>query len=109
MDSDSLNDPCFMRDQYLELLWAAQRVEDRRLTEMILGRLKAIAYEMTVAPAPACEVIPFPSLIVHASRTSQLGEYIDPLWPRQPLHHLMSMLCGYCGSVFFFALYGLGA
>ena len=38
---DPINrDYCGTRDQYLELLWTAQKVEDRRLTELILRRLK---------------------------------------------------------------------
>jgi hypothetical protein len=63
---DTHPDYHFMRDQYLELLWTAQRIEDRRLTELILKRLKDTALEMTVTPVPACEIIPFPGIIVHS-------------------------------------------
>ncbi|BBO71465.1 hypothetical protein DSCA_53950 [Desulfosarcina alkanivorans] len=97
----------FMRDQYLELLWAAQRVEDRRLTELILRRLKDTALEMTVAPEPACEIIPFPSIIVHPVGCADGYDDVRLLWPRQPLRHLLSMVCGYCGVVLFFGFFGL--
>jgi hypothetical protein len=97
------------RDQYLELLWAAQRVEDRRLTELILQRLKDTAIEMTVAPAPVCEIIPFPCIIIHPNGTEMVSDITHPLWPRQPLHHLLSILCGYFIIVIFFALFGLNA
>ena len=97
-----------MRDQYLELLWTAQKVEDRRLTELILQRLKDTAIEMTVAPSPACEVIPFPCIYVHPAVPSD-SEYCHQPWPRQPLHHLVSILCGYCAVVLFFAFFGLTA
>ena len=95
-----------MRDQYLELLWAAQKVEDRRLTELILQRLKDMALEMTVHPTPACEIIPFPSIIVQPIGTTIEREPAHP-WPRQPLRHLLSFICGYCAVVLFFALFGL--
>jgi hypothetical protein len=95
------------RDQYLELLWAAQKVEDRRLTELILQRLKDTAIEMTVAPSPACEIIPFPCIIGHFSGTEVRIDTNPPLWPRQPLHHLLSILCGYSMVVLFFAFFGL--
>ncbi len=102
---DKFQDYHFMRDQYLELLWAAQKVEDRRLTELVLQRLKDTAIEMTVAPAPACEVIPFPSIIVHTTGCDD----IRLLWPRQPLRHLLSMICGYTVVVIFFGLFGITA
>ena len=94
------------RDQYLELLWAAQKVEDRRLTELILLRLKDMAIEMAVSPTPACEVIPFPSIIVQPLGLDSETDPIHP-WPRQPLRHLLSFVCGYCAVVLFFGLFGL--
>lgn len=97
------------RDQYLELLWAAQKMEDRRLTELILQRLKDAAMEMTVAPRPACEIIPFPCIIGYPSVPSLEAETFRPLWPRQPLHHLLSILCGYFVIVLFFAIFGIPA
>jgi len=97
----------FMRDQYLELLWAAQRVEDRRLTELVLNRLRETAKEMTVAPAPACEIIPFPSMIVPHTGCADGPDDIRLIWPRQPLRHLLSMIGGYCAVVLFFALFGI--
>ena len=107
-DKNNQDDHC-MRDQYLELLWAAQKVEDRRLTELILQRLKDTALEMTVTPAPACEIIPFPNIIVHTSGCEDRYDDIRLLWPRQPLRHLLSMICGYCGVVLFFAAFGINA
>ena len=98
-----------MRDQYLELLWAAQKVEDCRLTEMILQRLKDMAIEMTVAPSPACEIIPFPSIIGCPCGCSPHDTPNHLLWPRQPLCHLLSILCGYCIIVLFFAFFGVNA
>ena len=94
------------RDQYLELLWAAQKVEDRRLTELILLRLKDMAIEMAVSPTPACEIIPFPSIIVQPLGPDAEPDHIHP-WPRQPLRHLVSIICGYCMVVLFFGLFGL--
>lgn len=94
------------RDQYLELLWAAQKVEDCRLTELILLRLKDMAIEMAVSPSPACEVIPFPSIIVQPLGPEPEPDYTHP-WPRQPLRHLLSIICGYCAVVLFFGLFGL--
>lgn len=108
MDEKSQDYHC-MQDHYLELLWAAQKVEDRRLTELILRRLKDTALEMTVAPAPACEIIPFPSLNVHTAGCDDGYDDIRLLWPRQPLRHLLSMICGYCAVVFFFGLFGITA
>ncbi len=95
-----------MRDQYLELLWVAQKVEDRRLTELILLRLKDMAIEMAVSPSPACEIIPFPSIIVQPLGSISEQDHVHP-WPRQPLRHLVSILCGYCMAVLFFGLFGL--
>ena len=95
-----------MRDQYLELLWAAQKVEDRRLTELVLKRLKDMAIEIAVHPSPACEIIPFPSIIVQPLGLSSEADHIHP-WPRQPLRHLLSVVCGYCAVVIFFGLFGL--
>jgi len=105
MDPVNRGDYC-MRDQYLELLWAAQKVEDRRLTELILLRLKDMAIEMAVSPSPACEIIPFPSIIVQPLGTCPEPDLIHP-WPRQPLRHLLSIICGYCAVVLFFGLFGL--
>lgn len=98
-----------MRDQYLELLWAAQKVEDRRLTELILLRLKDMAVEMAIAPSPACEIIPFPSIIVQPSgfHGSVSEQDCSHPWPRQPLRHLLSIVCGYCAVVLFFAMFGI--
>lgn len=104
---DTHPDYHFMRDQYLELLWTAQRVEDRRLTELILKRLKDTALEMTVTPVPACEIIPFPGIIVHSDGGADGYDDIRLLWPRQPLRHLLSMIGGYCAVVLFFGLFGI--
>jgi hypothetical protein len=95
-----------VRDQYLELLWTAQKVEDRRLTELILLRLKDMAIEMAVSPTPACEIIPFPSIIVQPMGSGGESYHTHP-WPRQPLRHLLSVVCGYCAVVLFFGLFGL--
>lgn len=95
-----------MRDQYLELLWAAQKVEDCRLTELILLRLKDMAIEMAISPAPACEIIPFPSIIAQPLGPDSEQGHIHP-WPRQPLQHLLSFIGGYCAVVLFFGLFGL--
>lgn len=104
MDDNNRDYHC-MRDHYLELLWAAQKVEDRRLTELILRRLKDTALEMTTAPAPACEIIPFPHRIVYADGYDE----IRLIWPRQPLRHLLSMICGYAAVVLFFGVFGITA
>lgn len=107
--NDTHQDHSFMRDQYLEPLWTAQKVEDRRLTELILQRLKDTAIEMTVAPTPACEVIPFPCIFVHSSIPSPDSDFAHPLWPRQPLRQLISIIGGYCVVVLFFTFFGLTA
>ena len=98
-----------MRDHYLELLWAAQKVEDRRLTELVLRRLKDTALELTAAPAQACEIIPFPSIIVHSNACADGFDDIRLIWPRQPLRHLLSMICGYWAAVLFFGIFGIPA
>lgn len=105
MDSNNQDYHC-MRDHYLELLWAAQKVEDRRLTELVLRRLKDTALEMTAAPAPACEIIPFPCTIVYTPGYADQDDDIGLIWPRQPLRHLLSMICGYTAVVLFFGLFG---
>jgi len=107
--SDNNQDYHCMRDHYLELLWAAQKVEDCRLTELILRRLKDTALEMTVAPAPACEIIPFPSTIVYTSGCADRHDDIRLIWPREPLRHLLSMICGYAVVVLFFGFFGITA
>jgi len=102
--------PCddTMRDHYLELLWSSQKVADRRLTELILQRLKDTAVEMTIAPVPACKIIPFPSIVAQPESTPHQGyEDIQLLWPRKPLRHLLSMACGYWAVVLFFGVFGL--
>lgn len=104
---DQCNSDDTMRDHYLELLWSAQKVEDRRLTELILQRLKDTAVEMTIAPVPACEIIPFPGIIVQPENPSERHDEIQLLWPRKPLHHLLSMACGYLVVVLFFGFFGL--
>jgi hypothetical protein len=106
---DNNQDYHCMRDHYLELLWAAQKVEDCRLTELILRRLKDTALEMTVAPAPACEIIPFPSTIVYSSGFVEGHDDIRLIWPREPLRHLLSMICGYAAVVIFFGFFGITA
>jgi hypothetical protein len=96
------------RDQYLELLWAAQKVEDRRLTELILARLKDMAIEMAINPTPACEIIPFPSIIVQPIGPSDEQDHGHP-WPREPLRHLLSIVCCYCAVVLFFGFFGISS
>ena len=108
MDDNNRDYHC-MRDHYLELLWAAQKVEDRRLTELILRRLTDTALEMTVAPASTCEIIPFPSTIVCATGCADGYDEIRLIWPRQPLRHLLSITCGYAAVVVFFGVFGLTA
>lgn len=95
-----------MRDQYLEILWTAQKVEDRRLTELILRRLKDMAYEMAISPAPACEIIPFPNIVAQPLGPASEDDLAHP-WPKQPLRHLLSFACGYFVVVLFFGLFGL--
>ena len=97
----------FLHDQYLELLWKAQKVEDHRLAELILRRLKGVAMEMTVAPVSACEVIPFPGMSICTNVPYPEPEPVRLLWPQQPLRHLLSMLLGYCTVVLFFGFFGL--
>lgn len=92
-----------MRDLYLELLWAAQKVEDQRLTELILRRLKDTAMDLAPAPASTCDVIPFPGLFIqHAGH-----EVVRMLWPKRPLRHMLSMIGGYLAVVLFFAFFGI--
>ena len=107
MDKNHQDYNC-MRDQYLELLWAAQKVADRRLTELILQRLKDTAYEMTVMPTPACEIIPFPSIIVPPMSSSVETDPVHP-WPRQPLRHLLSFVLGYFVIIVFFGVFGISS
>lgn len=108
MDADNLEGH-FLHDQYLELLWKAQKIEDHRLAELILRRLKGMAMEIAVAPVSACEVIPFPGMPFRTNIQHPELEPVRLLWPRQPLRHLLSMVLGYCGLVLFFGFFGLNA
>lgn len=99
----------FMRDQYLELLWTAQKIEDHRLVDLILRRFKAMAIEMTLAPVSACEVIPFPGMVACTNVPCAGCDAIRPLWPRRPLRHVLAILFGYCSVVLFFGFFGLSA
>ena len=104
MGIDNPNDH-FMRDQYLDMLWKAQRIEDHRLAELILKRLKGVAIEMTVAPVAACEVIPFPGSVGCTKVLCGGSELAYSLWPRRPLRHLLSFMTGYCVVVLFFRFF----
>ncbi len=67
-------------DLYLQILWEAQKVEDKKLVKMMRKRLM----QNTPHILPAgfeCEVIPFPGSIMPPVPASE-----DPqIWPQNPV------------------------
>lgn len=79
-------------DLYQQMLWTARRMEDQKLVELILKRLKT-GTESVVTTAAGCQVIAFPASCVHPRCISAAGDAQN--WPRQPLLQTASILVGY--------------
>ena len=79
------------RDRYLEILWAAQKVEDQRLVAMIRQRLGDSARDL-VYFQNGCAIFPFP---YSAVQTAPVPEPAT-LWPKHPMRQVGSFCFGYC-------------
>ncbi|MGD9368997.1 MAG: hypothetical protein PVH87_25050 [Desulfobacteraceae bacterium] len=90
-------------DQYLQILREAQRVEDKKLVEMIRSRLKQKATRI-LATGSGCEIIMFP----RTWAPSMLLRQERQLWPRQPVAQGLALCGSYCFSVLLSLLLGLG-
>ena len=81
-------------DIYLQILWSAQKIEDRKLILMIMDRLTNQALPIGEQSLP-CEVIPFP------------GAYTPPLapedslqlWPSRPQFQALLLFAGYWSMI----------
>ncbi len=76
---------------YWEMLWKAQRIEDRKLVHLIRRRLQDI--KSRPCPEP-CRIIPFP---VPASIVAAplLYESAFSFWPKYPLTGPLSFVAAY--------------
>jgi hypothetical protein len=75
-------------DLYLELLWAAQKVHDQKLVELIKQRLISCAPPETISFKAPAEIIPFPCSFIPSIPYKEEVQ----LWPRKPLCHALSIL-----------------
>ena len=73
-------------DLYLQILWSAQKIEDRKLIAMIKDRLTHQALPIGEESLP-CEVIPFPG----AYRPPLTGDSGPQLWPSRPQFQVCSL------------------
>lgn len=69
---------CQTTDLYLEMLREAQRVEDKKLVELLRRRLKHVAHPPTLT-AGGCEIIRFPRR-AYAPLPAPVEDL--PFWPR---------------------------
>jgi hypothetical protein len=76
-------------DLYLEILREAQRIEDKKLVQLIRGRLKEIK-KPAWSTNDGCEVILFPRTIAH-SRLLPKHVY----WPKFQWLHITTFLSAY--------------
>jgi hypothetical protein len=82
-------------DLYLEMLWQAQRVEDRKLVSLLHQRLLHLTSAQHPNPVP-CRIIPFPVLRAMAPATVS-----DPaFWPVRPATSVLAYLASYCLLIF---------
>lgn len=88
-------------DLYLEMLYTAQKVEDKKLMAIIRRRLKEQAHKMMI-PESDCEVIVFP-----LGMNTTLVPDEKQLWPRNPLRHLLAVFFSYCSFITLISLIGL--
>ncbi len=77
-------------DIYLEMLRDAQRVEDRKLIQMIRQRLKSVRQAPVLTPC-GCEIIFFP----RAEYPVRPPIEDLPFWPRRLVRELVVLAAGY--------------
>ena len=77
-------------DLYRQILWSAQKIEDRKLIAMIKERLTNQALPLGEESLP-CEVIPFPG-VYHPRPASESG---PQLWPSRPQFQALLLFAGY--------------
>jgi len=87
------------RDQYIEttnlyweMLWKAQRIEDKKLVHLIRRRLLDIKNQPHPAPL-ACQIIPFPASVAVAAPLARKSSF--SFWPKYPLTGTLSFLAAY--------------
>lgn len=77
---------------YWEMLWKAQRIEDKKLVHLIRRRLS----DLTSQPHPAplsCQIIPFPAPVPAATPLARKSPF--SFWPKYPLTGALSFLAAY--------------
>lgn len=90
-------------DQYLQILRVAQRVEDKKLVELIRSRLKGQANRILMTSS-GCEIIMFP----HTWAPTLLLREERQMWPRQPAAQGLALFGSYCSFILLSLLLGLG-
>ena len=83
---------CQTTDLYLEMLREAQRVEDKKLVQLIRRRLKHAA-RPPVWTAAGCEIICFPRR-AYAPMPAPIEDL--PFWPRFGLGQIVAFAAIYC-------------
>lgn len=83
------------RDIYLEILQDAQKVEDRKLIQLIGTRLRESCLTDPVLDN-GCEIIPFPGVYSIATAPPP-GSILEsgPFWPRFCFRHTLWVSSGY--------------
>ncbi len=88
-----------IKDQYIEttnlyweMLWKAQRIEDKKLVHLIRRRLLEVKSQPHQAPLP-CQIIPFPASAAIPAPLPR--ESVFSFWPKYPLTGTISFLAAY--------------
>jgi hypothetical protein len=81
---------------YWEMLWKAQKVEDKNLVALIRKRLTELPVKKQTMVA-SCLIIPFP---LPQRPVPQLQDTAHLFWPTQPLPSTLSFIAGYCFFIF---------
>jgi hypothetical protein len=82
-------------DLYLEMLWQAQRVEDRKLVGLLHQRLLRLTVSSPCKPV-VCRIIPFPA---QPGKTPCL-DTASGFWPANPATNTLAYLASYCLLIF---------
>ena len=77
---------------YWEMLWKAQKVEDKKLVYMIRRKLLALSVQHK-SSGSVCQFISFPALPCPAPLPR---ETLAGFWPSQPLPAILAFIAGYC-------------
>jgi hypothetical protein len=83
---------CQTTDLYLEMLREAQRVEDKKLVQLIRCRLKHAAHPPVLTSA-GCEIICFPRRVCMPIPSTMEDL---PFWPRFGFGHIAVFAAIYC-------------